>query len=181
MAKTVNLIKYTLSSAPKISIKLIARMTEQVRGCICNQQVSIETSQQQGTVGNKNTLGNFLPFNSKRLPCSLIQQIPHILQDCVERRSTPNNHTENQPSYLVFQELTRSTIPPDSFPLLSPEPPASTQLTLTANGADGLDFFALIPQSFSLWRFAIITLISLLTHGRKQSSGCSGNGEDRIG
>lgn len=38
VAEMINSVKYTLSPAPQTSIKLITRMTDQVRGIICNQQ-----------------------------------------------------------------------------------------------------------------------------------------------
>ena len=53
VAKMIDSVRYTLSPSPQISIKLIARKTDHVRGIICNHQVSIEASHVQVTVGNK--------------------------------------------------------------------------------------------------------------------------------
>lgn len=100
----VNSVKYTLKSAPQISIKLIATMNSQGRGIVCNQWVSTVGSCVQVTTGNKiNTLWNFVPVNSKRLPCSLFEKMRRMLHDCVARRSTPTSHEENQSSYFILK------------------------------------------------------------------------------
>lgn len=130
MAEMVNSVKYTLKSAPQISIKLIATMNSQGRGIVCNQWVSTVGSCVQVTTGNKiNTLWNFVPVNSKRLPCSLFEKMRPMLHDCVARRSTPTSHEENQSSYFVLKQLTHEGSYPLQLPSLSSEPSASTQLT----------------------------------------------------
>lgn len=107
----VNSVKYTLKSGHQISIKLIATTNSQGRSIICNQWVSTVAPCVQVTTGNKiNTLWNFVPVNSKRLPCSLFEKMRRMLHECVARRSTPTGHEENQSSYFVLRQLTREQL-----------------------------------------------------------------------
>ena len=75
-----------------------------------------------------------------------------------------------------LDNLHTSTVTPDSFPHLPPEPSASAQLILTTKRADHLDFLSLSPPSLfgvlqsSLW-FHLQSMVE-----NNQSSGCSGNG-----
>lgn len=107
----VNSVKCTLSPGPKISIKLIARMNNQVRGVTCNQWVSTEAFPCAGYHGeqNKQTSYETVPVNSKRLPCNLVEKIRHMLHDYAARRSIPTSPEENQSSYSVLRQHTRES------------------------------------------------------------------------
>ena len=138
-------------------------MNSQGRGIVCNQWVSTVGSCVQVTTGNKiNTLWNFVPVNSKRLPCSLFEKMRPMLHDCVARRSTPTSHEENQSSYFVLKQLTHEGSYPLQLPSLSSEhqPQPNSHPSLRQSWSSQL-FFSLSPYPFPLWGLAGTTLVLL--------------------